>query len=285
MRQAGNPGCPTPAPMPVRSAEESMCLITFALEYHPRFRLVLAANRDEYFSRPSAPAAFWADAPQILAGRDLAAGGTWLGVTAAGRLGAVTNYREPPYGQGEWLSRGRLVADYLAGNMSAEDYLAQVRQQGCEYRGFNLLVADGDGLWYWSNRGGAPSRVAPGLHGLSNHLLDTPWPKVVSAREGMGRLLRADSPDPEALFGLLGDRAAFPDHLLPDTGVGVERERLLSSLFIAGDNYGTRSSTIILMDRAGPITFMERSYGQDHTAVGTVSHTLSPSEISKGASS
>jgi uncharacterized protein with NRDE domain len=178
------------------------------------------------------------------------------------------------------------VADYLTGVMPAEKYLQQVRRQGEEYRGFNLLVGDGDGLWYWSNRGGAPSRVTPGVHGLSNHLLDTPWPKVASARERLERLLRADAPDPEALFGLLGDRAAFPDPLLPDTGVGLERERLLSSLYIAGNDYGTRSSTIILVDRAGPVTFMERSYGQGHTAAGTVSHTLLPAKSeTKGASS
>ncbi|HEX9078168.1 MAG TPA: NRDE family protein [Desulfuromonadaceae bacterium] len=253
-----------------------MCLIAFALECHPRFRLILAANRDERYSRPSAAAAFWDDVPRILAGRDLAAGGTWLGVTAAGALAAVTNYREPQRERRDWRSRGRLVADYLAGDMPAGAYLEQVRLQGGEYRGFNLLVADGDGLWYWSNRGGPPERVSPGVHGLSNHLLDTPWPKVVSAREGLERLVREDDPDIEALFGLLGDRTTFPDHLLPDTGVGLERERLLSSRFIAGNDYGTRSSTVILVERTGAITFVERSYDQAHTAVGTVSHRLSP---------
>jgi len=251
-----------------------MCLIAFALETHPRFRLILAANRDEFYARPSAAAAFWSDEPQVLAGRDLAAGGTWLGVTTAGRLGAVTNYREPQQGRGPWLSRGCLVADYLAGSMTAAAYLDRVRRRSGEYQGFNLLVGDGDGFWYYSNRGGDPCRLPPGVHGLSNHLLDTPWPKVVSARERLERLLRLDTPDPEALFALLGDRTVFPNHLLPDTGVGLERERLLSSPFIAGSDYGTRSSSIILLDRSGVITFMERSFDPAHGVAGTVTHTL-----------
>lgn len=255
-----------------------MCLITFALDSHPRFRLVLAANRDEYYARPTAGAAFWEDMPQILAGRDLQSGGTWLGVTGAGRLAAVTNYREPFRDEGERLSRGRLAADYLAGGMPPDAYLEAVRQQGRSYRGFNLLVGDRAGLWYYSNRGGAPWRIASGLHGLSNHLLDTPWPKVVTARERLERLLDEDVPDPEELFALLRDADPFPDRMLPDTGIGLQRERLYSSLFIAGKEYGTRSSSLVLIGRDGRVDFHERSYDQDHAVIETVRFTLSPPE-------
>lgn len=252
-----------------------MCLIALALDAHPRYRLVLAANRDEYFRRPTLPASFWEDAPQVLAGRDLQGGGSWLGVGAGGRLAAVTNYREPTRHGQHHRSRGALVAGFLAGALPPGEYLEEVRGEGAHYGGFSLIVGNGEGLFFHSNRGEGVHRITPGIHGLSNHLLDTPWPKVVAARERLERLLRADAVEPEALFRLLSDTTRFPDQQLPDTGVGIERERLLSSLFIAGSDYGTRSSTIVLIDRDNHITFMEQSYDESHAISGSVRHTLS----------
>lgn len=251
-----------------------MCLIVFALDCHTRYRLVLAANRDEYFSRPTAPAAFWADAPRVLAGRDLLAGGTWLGVTRERRLAAVTYYREPTVPVHNLPSRGRLAADFLAGTMAPEEYLERLHAEEQVYGGFNLLFGDDSGLFYHSNRGDAPFRIAAGIHGLSNGLLDTPWPKVAAARERLAGILRGDTPEPEALFELLADRNPYPDPLLPDTGFGIERERHLSPIFIAGSEYGTRSSTVVLVDRDNRLTFLERTFNDRQEIVGTASFTI-----------
>ncbi len=253
-----------------------MCLIVFALDCHPRYRLILAANRDEYFSRPTAPAAFWEDAPQVLAGRDLLAGGTWLGVTRERRLAAVTYYREPRTETHQLPSRGRLAAEFLAGTMAPEGYLVTLRSEEGRYGGFNLLFGDDSGLFYHANRGDVSSRVAAGIHGLSNGLLDTPWPKVVAAKERLAQLLEEETVTAEALFDLLADRGTYPDPLLPDTGFGIERERHLSPIFIAGSDYGTRSSTVLLVDRDGRVTFVERTFGIRQTVAGTASFTMEP---------
>ena len=247
-----------------------MCLIAFALECHPRYRLVLAANRDEYFRRPTAPAAYWEDAPQILAGRDLEAGGTWLGVTTTGRIAAVTNYRERPEAGTSLPSRGGLVAAFLSGGMSRDAYGEVLEREGRRYGGFNLIFGDDTGLSYWSNRGAAVARISPGCHGLSNRLLDTPWPKVAAAREGLERLLQGEDVAPEALLALLAAPGQFPDEFLPDTGVGLDRERFLSPIFITGADYGTRSSTVILIDRGNRVTFHERSFDHQQRITGDV---------------
>ena len=253
-----------------------MCLIVFALDCHPRYRLVLAANRDEYFSRPTAPAAFWQDAPQVLAGRDLEAGGTWLGVTRERRLAAVTYYREPSMPVHRPPSRGRLAADFLTGTMTPEDYLELLRRKERRYGGFNVLFGDESGLFCHTNRGDVSVRVLPGIHGLSNGLLDTPWPKVVAARQQLEQLLRKETVEPEALFDLLADRRPYPDPLLPDTGFGIERERHLSPIFIAGSEYGTRSSTILLIDRGNRVTFVERTWDERQEVACTASFVIGP---------
>ncbi|HYS44625.1 MAG TPA: NRDE family protein [Geobacteraceae bacterium] len=246
-----------------------MCLIVFALDCHPRYRLVLAANRDEYFSRPTTPAAFWADAPQVLAGRDLLAGGTWLGVTRERRLAAVTYYREPSLPVHQLPSRGRLAADFLAGTMTPEAYLERIRREGGRYGGFNLLFGDDSGLFYHTNRGDPSARVTAGVHGLSNGLLDTPWPKVIAGKARLARLLREETVATDPLFALLADRDRYPDPLLPDTGFGIERERHLSPIFIAGSDYGTRSSTVVLIDRDNRLAFLERTWNERQEAAGT----------------
>lgn len=248
-----------------------MCLIVFALDCHPRYRLVLAANRDEYFSRPTAPASFWPDAPQVLAGRDLAAGGTWLGVTTTGRLAALTYYREPVTPTHPLPSRGKLTADFLTGTMTPTAYLEVLRAEEGRYGGFNLLFGEAGELFCHTNRGDVSIKVAAGTHGLSNGLLDTPWPKVVAARSGLELLLRNETVEPEGLFALLADRTPWPDPLLPDTGVGIERERHLSPLFIAGGEYGTRSSTIVIIDRDNRLTFRELTWNERQEVAGTAS--------------
>ncbi|PLX83515.1 MAG: hypothetical protein C0617_11350 [Desulfuromonas sp.] len=240
-----------------------MCLILFSYNQHPDNRLVMAANRDEFFARPTAPAAFWEEAPGVLSGRDLQGGGSWFGITRCGRLAAVTNFRDRGELQEGGTSRGLLVSDYLLGEEPPGDYLRRVARRGAEYKGFNLLAGDGEGLWYYSNRQGRVRRLPPGLYGLSNHLLDTPWPKVAGGKVALAAALDG-TPDPEALFALLADTTRVADAELPDTGFGPEWERILSSRFIAGPDYGTRSSSVLLVGREGRVEFTERSYAKNH---------------------
>ena len=237
-----------------------MCFIVLSYRQHPRYRLVLATNRDEFYARPTAPAAFWDDAPSVLAGRDLQGGGTWLGVTRAGRLAALTNVREPHRHLDDAPTRGALVADYLTGMMQPRVYLDAVRQEAARYNGFNLLLGDTKDLFYFGNRAADIQPLEPGLYGLSNHLLDTPWPKVERGKKALAAALRNDVVDPETLFAFLADTEQAPDETLPDTGVGLEWERLLSPIFIASPAYGTRVSTVVLVDHLGHATFAERAY-------------------------
>jgi uncharacterized protein with NRDE domain len=240
-----------------------MCLILFAWKTHKNFPLILIANRDEFYERPTAPAAFWEDAPGLLAGRDLRAGGTWLGITRKGGLAALTNYRDPATMKDVAPSRGKLVSDFLLGRRTPEAYLHWLSPRSGRYNGFGLLVGNPDELYYFSNRG-AQIRLLPGIHGISNHLLDTPWPKVERGKQAFRDLLeKKKTPPLEMMFALLADRSRPPDERLPDTGVGLERERVLSPLFIESPVYGTRSSTVLLIDRRGRVTFVERVFNGD----------------------
>ena len=253
-----------------------MCLILFAWRAHPVHALVVAANRDEYFERPSRAAAFWDDAPEVLAGRDLTAQGTWLGVTRAGRFASITNYRNPAERMATAPSRGRLVTDFLTQGDRPSAYFAGIAPQARTYNGFSMLAADRRSLAFFSNREGVVRLVEPGLHGLSNELLDTPWPKVEKGKQRLGALL--DRPfDPEAYLQLLGDTEPAHDPHLPDTGVGIEWERKLSSIRIAGGDYGTRCSTVVRIGADGKAELWERSYGREGDAIGTLhfSFTLS----------
>lgn len=240
-----------------------MCLIVVGWRAHPDYPLVVAANRDEFYARPTALADFWADAPDIIGGRDLEAGGTWLGITRGGRFAAVTNVREPGAGTGKH-SRGQLTQAFLAGQQSPEEYLRQLTPD--DYAGFNLLLGDGDVLCYFSNRGKGPVILHPGIYGLSNHLLDSPWPKLLTARQGFARAL-ADLPDRRPLFGVLADDEIVPDAELPATGIPLEWERLLSAIFVHSAEYGTRASTVVTLTAAGGINLEERSYGRNGQAI------------------
>ena len=238
-----------------------MCLILLAIDAHPNFKLVLAANRDEYYQRPSAPPAFWEDAPHLLAGRDLAGGGTWLGITRQGRIAAVTNYRDPASLKKDAPSRGRIVTDFLLGSAAPSDYLEALRQESGRYNGFNLLVGEKDRISWYSNRSDLRVLLPPGIHGVSNRLLNTPWPKIVRGKERFTRALQDPrGPSPESLFELLQDFHQPPDEALPSTGVPLEWERVLSSIFIKSPDYGTRSSTVIFIDRTDHVTFIDRTF-------------------------
>lgn len=240
-----------------------MCLILFAHKVHPVYPLVLAANRDEIYSRATAAAAFWDDYPQIYGGRDLAHGGTWLGISREGRIAAVTNFRDGHAVKNGTRSRGELVSNFLRGSQGAADYVRRACRDTQAYNGFNLIAGNLDELYYGSNRGGHVCAIAPGIHGLSNHLLNTPWPKVERGRKILAGLLQQDTPELiDGLFAVLADRAVAPDEVLPDTGVGLPRERVLSPAFIISPNYGTRSSSVLLVDHYGQVIFVERSFAE-----------------------
>lgn len=235
-----------------------MCLILIAYRRHPGLDLLVAANRDEFHDRPTAPLAFWDDAPQVLAGRDLQQGGTWLGATRTGRFAALTNYRDPRRVCPDAPSRGQLVSDYLQGADPARAYLARLATQGDVYNGFNLLLGDATGLHYYSNRGGAPQTLPPGWYGLSNHLLNTPWPKVQRGLTLMqDALAQRPDPAPDDLLPALANRTLAPDDELPQTGVPLEWERWLSPIFIDAPGYGTRSSTVLLANEHGSARMVE----------------------------
>lgn len=238
-----------------------MCLILVALGAHERYPFVLAANRDEFHHRATAAAGHWSDEPSVFGGRDLEKGGSWLALSQRGALAAVTNYRDPTRKLAAPQSRGLLVSSFVRDTESAEDFVARALAHGELYDGFSLLAADASGVWYGSNRGGAAQRLGPGLHGLSNHLLDTPWPKVRRAKAALRTALQLDGPElADALFALLADDTPAPDAELPSTGVNLDWERQLSPIFIRMDGYGTRASTVVLIDRHGEARFLERSF-------------------------
>ncbi len=237
-----------------------MCLIFLSVNNHPRYKLVIAGNRDEFHDRRTAPASFWTDTPDVLGGRDLEAHGTWLGISRSGRLSLLTNFRDPRNINPAAPSRGHLVSDFLVNGLPELEYLRIVARRGKEYNGFNLIAGTPDRLYYYSNYGQGVQRLPDGLHGLSNHLLNTPWPKVERGKKALAGLLKADSILPSELFEFLYDDRVAPDDQLPDTGVGLERERVLSSMFIKSPGYGSRCSTVILIDRNNHVLFSERAY-------------------------
>jgi uncharacterized protein with NRDE domain len=256
-----------------------MCLILLALRKHPKYKLILAANRDEYYERPSEPPHFWEDVPQLLAGRDLVAGGSWLGITKKGRIAAVTNYRDPASVKPNAPSRGKLVSDFLASDLDLASYLDLIRREKDRYNGFNLVLGDRDRIIWCSNRSDEETPLDPGVYGLSNHLLDTPWPKVVRAKALFEEIIRTAKDLPmESVFRLLKDQIVAPDEALPRTGVPLEWERILSPIFITSPTYGTRSSSIVLIDKENRVTFTDRTFNSRPEPVSTAQFefTLEP---------
>ncbi|MFB6271854.1 MAG: NRDE family protein [Salinibacter sp.] len=236
-----------------------MCLILFAQDAHPDYPLVFAGNRDEFYDRPTAPAAFWDDAPHVLGGRDLEAGGTWLGVTRHGYWATVTNVRDQMSHREDAPSRGHLVAEYLTEEPEPTAYLESVQARADDYNGFNLIVGTPRLTCFFSNRNGPPREVDSGVHGMSNAQLDDPWPKVERGTTRIRTVLENEV-TPAPLLDLLNDRTPAPDDALPDTGVGLETERMLSSPFIESTSYGTRASTVFLLHSSGTLTFVERTF-------------------------
>ena len=246
-----------------------MCLAVLALHTVPGIPVLIAANRDEFHARPTLPAAQWADEARVYGGRDGLAGGTWMGATRDGRYALVTNFREPGRQIADAPSRGALVEDFLRGNASAADYIAAAHAAGQAYNGFNLIVGDARGAWYASNRDGTPRPLAPGVYALSNHLLDTPWPKLARTKAAFERVLRhAPQPDLPALFQALADRSPADDADLPATGLVPDREKLLSSPFIVSPTYGTRSSTVLALCDDGSGQLTEKRFAPDGSASG-----------------
>jgi uncharacterized protein with NRDE domain len=245
-----------------------VCLLAFAWRSHPRYPLALAGNRDEFHHRPAGPMGWWEDEGGILAGRDLQAGGTWLGLDRDGRFAVVTNFREPVTGTSGLRSRGELVVDFLTSKEDVSRWIEDLAGRGDQYGGFNLIAGDAGRLHYLTNRGDDRLDLEPGLFGLSNHRLDTPWPKVVEAKERLGRALEGDRRPVEPLFDLLADRTPAHDDELPATGVPLEWEQLLSSAFIVSPRYGTRASTVLLVGADGRIEIEERRFDPTGECVG-----------------
>lgn len=240
-----------------------MCVIFFAYKIHPDFPLILLANRDEFYNRPTQKAEYWKDFPNILAGRDLVGSGTWLGVTKSGRFAAVTNYRDPSAPNGT-KSRGNLTADFLKTDESAEVYLIETQKEADQFSGFNLLVGEIDSakneMFYFSNRSTEIVKLTAGIYGLSNHLLDTAWHKVKTGKEAFADLIKEKDFTNESFFALLSDKTIAVDETLPDTGIGYELEKKLSPIFIETPVYGTRCSTVLIIDSDFKINFEEKVY-------------------------
>jgi uncharacterized protein with NRDE domain len=259
-----------------------MCLLVLAWEAHPRYRLIVAANRDEFHERPTVPMAKWSEPYDIIGGRDQRAGGTWLALDRQRRFGVVTNFRElqPPTSRA--TSRGNLIPDYLRGTQNARNYLANLERNAGEYSGFNLLLADGDSLWYASNRAEQFARRLPaGVYGLSNEFLDTPWPKLRRVRRQFDAWLEGSKQFQEQgasradLFAILADTTqAGVDEQLPKTGLDPDWEQLLSSPFIRNDRYGTRCSTVVLQEPGGAVSLSERRFNPQGVATGETEFVL-----------
>ena len=248
-----------------------MCSIFFACNHHPEYKLVVAANRDEFYARPTEPSKFHGSDATVLSGLDKLAGGSWMGMTKAGKFTALTNYRDMSKIMNDAPSRGELVADYLKNNMDPQQFYNSFKESSESYNQFNILLGNFKELFYYSNIRHLFQKLDPGVYGLSNHLLNTPWPKVEKGRIYLQHLLN-NSPANEwvdSLFSLLEDREQASDSKLPDTGVGRKLERILSPIFIVSDEYGTRTSTILLVKRSGEVTWVEKTFhkGKYHSRV------------------
>lgn len=255
-----------------------MCLILVAWREHVKFPLFVAANRDEFYARPALPANWWSDDPQILAGRDRTAGGTWLGITRSGRFAALTNFRDPGQHRADAPSRGGLVTSLLQSDESVAEGLERLRREGGAYNGFSIIFSDGERLGIYESARGRGRELGPGLYGLSNHLLDTPWPKVKNSTLQLRRVIDDES----AALALLRDERPAPDEQLPSTGVDLEWERRLSSVFVRAPQYGTRCSTIVRENAFGLVFFDEWTWDPEGAETGRVRMTFQTQTVGQG---
>jgi uncharacterized protein with NRDE domain len=251
-----------------------MCLILLAHNSHPHYPLLVAANRDEYHQRPATTAAYWPEHPELFAGRDLQAGGTWLGSTRTGRFAAITNHRNPATTPDQPRTRGLLTLDFLRGRHNAQNYLQLLADSAHEYAGFNLLLRDETGLYYFSNIEPQICALPAGVYGLSNALLDTPWPKLEAGRQRLKQLLQHKQLECAQLEAVVSDRATAADKDLPNTGVGIDAERMLSAQFILSPEYGTRATTSLMLDSQGKTTFRETCFDSHGQQKGLVQETF-----------
>ena len=239
-----------------------MCLITFSYKTHPFYKLIVAANRDEFYERPTRPAQFWTQEqlPNILAGKDLKANGTWMGVSKNGKWGDLTNFRDPSNINEDAPTRGDLVLDFLKSDLNERAYLKEVKENRKKYNGFNLLIGSENSLYHFSNETNSVTEIEPGIHGVSNALLNTSWPKLDQAKKDLKNITLSENFSKEELFNILKNPEKAPDEKLPSTGIPYEWEKAISSIFIKTDNYGTLCSTILLVDYEGNAEFIERRY-------------------------
>lgn len=248
-----------------------MCLIILAIDQHPDYPFILCGNRDEFHLRPTKQADYWSDVKQIFAGRDLEKGGTWLGVTTTGKIAAVTNVRDKIDIGTDFLSRGEIVTDFLKGDVSPKQFIEELKTKEHDYQGYNVIVGEYKDFHYSSNRVSDSVKLDQGFHVISNAKLNTSWPKAEQLKKNFTDSLRNELSESEYIekwLTILRDQTTFPDEELPHTGVGVELERILSPIFINGEHYGTRASTIILLRRDGQIHFVEQSYGPNAVLQG-----------------
>lgn len=238
-----------------------MCILFIAVNQHKDYPLIIAANRDEFYERPTDTSRFWSSHPNLLAGKDLQAGGTWMGITRQGRLSALTNVRDPQRIDPDAISRGALVTDYLVGQMDNSTYLSTLQQTKTQYNGYNLLFGDWHDMWVYNNHLDETHQLQTGVYGLSNANLNSPWPKINRGVTNLEDYCHQHGPlDMDHFFDLLTDDTQAADHLLPQTGVPIEWERKLSSIFIQTEGYGTRSSTILAIDNQDKVTWLEHSF-------------------------
>lgn len=237
-----------------------MCLIVFAYKYHPEYPFILAGNRDEFHRRPTQKLHVWDEDPKILAGRDLKAGGTWLGINQHGKFAALTNHRDLSKIKENAPSRGNIVTDILKSDLPTSEQLSEMAPKFSKYNGFNLIAGTMDELYYISNHGNSFHKIKPGLYGISNASLNTPWPKTNTALEYFSNALNRNQPDKNVIFDLLCDTKRYPDHMLPKTGLSPEMEKAVSSIFILTEEYGTRSSALLMIDKNDEVNFAERTY-------------------------
>ena len=237
-----------------------MCLIVFANNILDDYKLIFAANRDEFYDRPSEQADFWKEHPDLLAGKDLQAGGTWMGITKQGRFAAITNFRDLKNHRTDAPSRGNLTLDFLVNDFTPEEYYNKFKPSLNNFNGFNLIIGNVDKLYYFSNKTEGIQKLEPDIHGISNAILDTPWPKVEKSKRQLKNLIEQKNIHPWEILNLLDDTSLAKDEELPDTGVGLELERMLSPIFIKSEKYGTRSSTIVTVDKHNNVRFVEKTY-------------------------
>lgn len=243
-----------------------MCLILFSFHQHPLYKFILTANRDEFYARKTEAASYWPDHKNIIGGRDLEAiredgtCGTWMGMTTTGKIAMITNYRDFKNLKPTAPSRGHLVSDYLIWDVNPKAYFQMLEKNKNEYNGFNLIIGDANNLMYFCNYKEGAEKILPGTYGLSNHLLETPWPKLELAKSKMKYILYKSTIDPEELLEMMRDESQASDNLLPETGISLAKEKALSSMFIKTNGYGTRSTTVVLVKHSGETVFAERTY-------------------------